>query len=248
MHTKSNFMREKPATPTSLSCNESVFICRQKSCRRIFKFKKTSGTTLLSRHLSTTPGHQNCARLYEHLHSKRQLDTKVSFGEEEIGQARLQVQPSLQTITSLFASQKPAQKPKPFTTRLFQFKLLRFVVETDQPYNIVEHPAFQDLVQCLISCPKAERSRALLISRSTMARHVKQGSVTIRTDIAEILQSVPAGFSICLDAWTSANGYAFLAITAHWLDEDWNLIELLIDFIELEVCDIFNQYFHLSCT
>jgi hypothetical protein len=36
-----------------------------------------------------------------------------------------------------------------------------------------------------------------------------------------------------LDAWTSANGYGFLAITMHWINEDWKLCNSLLDFIDL---------------
>ena len=36
-----------------------------------------------------------------------------------------------------------------------------------------------------------------------------------------------------MDAWTSLNGYGFLAITVHWISDDWKLCNSLLDFIKL---------------
>jgi hypothetical protein len=44
---------------------------------------------------------------------------------------------------------------------------------------------------------------------------------------------VPGRISFALDAWTSKNGYAFLAITIHWITKDWKLQDKLLDFIDL---------------
>jgi hypothetical protein len=39
--------------------------------------------------------------------------------------------------------------------------------------------------------------------------------------------------SFALDAWTSINGYGFLAITVHWITKNWKLCDSLLDFIKL---------------
>lgn len=38
---------------------------------------------------------------------------------------------------------------------------------------------------------------------------------------------------IALDAWTSSNRIAFLAIVGTFITEDWKLEEVLLDFIEM---------------
>ena len=43
----------------------------------------------------------------------------------------------------------------------------------------------------------------------------------------------PGVISLTLDTWTSPNAISFLGITAHWIDDDWNLIEILADFCKL---------------
>jgi hypothetical protein len=54
-----------------------------------------------------------------------------------------------------------------------------------------------------------------------------------------------------LDAWTSVNGYGFLAITTHWITEDWELQDNLLDFIDLSgphsgenLCNAFVESCH----
>jgi hypothetical protein len=39
--------------------------------------------------------------------------------------------------------------------------------------------------------------------------------------------------SFTLDAWTSSNVISFLGITCHFIDSDWNLKDVLLDFIYL---------------
>jgi hypothetical protein len=36
-----------------------------------------------------------------------------------------------------------------------------------------------------------------------------------------------------MDAWTSPNTYAFIGITVHFIDQDWDLQQVLIDLVEL---------------
>jgi hypothetical protein len=37
------------------------------------------------------------------------------------------------------------------------------------------------------------------------------------------VQKLDGNVSLSLDAWTSSNGHAFLAIVMHWINEDWKL-------------------------
>ena len=48
-----------------------------------------------------------------------------------------------------------------------------------------------------------------------------------------LFQNVLGMISFALDVWTSPNVYSFLAITAHWITEDWELKDTLIDFVDL---------------
>ena len=45
---------------------------------------------------------------------------------------------------------------------------------------------------------------------------------------------MPGSIPIASDAWTLSNRIAFLALTASWITKDWELVLLLLDFIELK--------------
>lgn len=47
------------------------------------------------------------------------------------------------------------------------------------------------------------------------------------------LQSAPGRFSFTTDCWTSPNQIAFMGITVHWISADWQLKNLVLDFIPL---------------
>jgi len=44
---------------------------------------------------------------------------------------------------------------------------------------------------------------------------------------------VPGLISFTLDTWTSPNALSFLGITGHWVDSNWNMMEILVDFCKL---------------
>jgi len=47
------------------------------------------------------------------------------------------------------------------------------------------------------------------------------------------LKNTPSKISFTLNAWTLSNQLPFLGITSHWIEENWELNETLIDFVEL---------------
>jgi hypothetical protein len=47
-------------------------------------------------------------------------------------------------------------------------------------------------------------------------------------------KKIPGKISITIDTWTSPNYIAFLGITAHWINKNWKLEELLIEFAHLQ--------------
>lgn len=44
---------------------------------------------------------------------------------------------------------------------------------------------------------------------------------------------MPGRISFTVDTWTSPNTHSFLGINAHWINQDWQLTSILIDFIKL---------------
>lgn len=52
----------------------------------------------------------------------------------------------------------------------------------------------------------------------------------LKTEIANVSGKI----SVTLDAWTSTNSLAFLAIRVHWMVQNWNYQSKLIDFAHIE--------------
>lgn len=55
-----------------------------------------------------------------------------------------------------------------------------------------------------------------------------------QTLIQEKLQNISAKISFTFDGWTSKNQKSFLGVTAHWINENWDLKQVVLDFYHLE--------------
>jgi hypothetical protein len=54
-----------------------------------------------------------------------------------------------------------------------------------------------------------------------------------RARVRALLRETPGKLSFSVDVWTSANKDAFLGITVHWIDKEWCLRDMLLDFVPL---------------
>ena len=105
--------------------------------------------------------------------------------------------------------------------------LLRWMIETQKPFTELEHPAFRDLLDSLgTSLP--------IKSADTLRNRVQDEFLNwrgrLRQDLADNCHSI----SLSLDLWTSENQVSFLGIVGHWLTEDFEKREELLDFVEIE--------------
>ena len=51
--------------------------------------------------------------------------------------------------------------------------------------------------------------------------------------VKNILKTISGKILFTTDCWTSSSSKSFMSITAHFIDNDWNLKHLLLDFIEI---------------
>lgn len=51
--------------------------------------------------------------------------------------------------------------------------------------------------------------------------------------IKSMLNDVPGHINFAQDLWTASNNDAYISITAHWMDGDWNLVETVLDLKEV---------------
>lgn len=85
-----------------------------------------------------------------------------------------------------------------------------------QPYNSVERKGFKHLLSVL--CPNFE-----LPSRKYFSDHkIPQMYEIVRNCLKEKLKQV-SYISLTTDCWTSVNGYPFIGLTAHTINNDWKI-------------------------
>jgi hypothetical protein len=51
--------------------------------------------------------------------------------------------------------------------------------------------------------------------------------------IQKILQEIPGRISFTTDIWTSVSIKAFLVITVHFIDIEWKLQSIILDFVQI---------------
>ncbi|CAB5349096.1 unnamed protein product [Rhizophagus irregularis] len=129
-----------------------------------------------------------------------------------------------QSTLDEFMNQK--EIPSRFTQTDFRKFLTGWIIADDQPFTTTENIHFRNMVKVL-------NSDALVPKADTIKKDVMESFEEERKKRKILFQNIPGRISFALDAWTSINGYGFLAITVHWITKDWKLCDSLLDFIKL---------------
>ncbi|KAL1246567.1 hypothetical protein QQF64_034612 [Cirrhinus molitorella] len=131
----------------------------------------------------------------------------------------------LERYSALTAPRKrKAENPVPSTSR--QLKLgetkivnqtkvdnvvINFVIQSLQPFAVLEQPAFNALVQEL-------QPNSRVMSRTTLRRKVEEGVQEMKRNIKQAMSSIEF-IATTTDCW-SARRRGFIGVTAHWVDPD----------------------------
>ncbi|KAF5337795.1 hypothetical protein D9758_016284 [Tetrapyrgos nigripes] len=111
----------------------------------------------------------------------------------------------------------------------FEQLLAEWIVACDQPFDEVEKPEFR----ALLAYTHHPSSTLRIPGRKAIKNRIMRMGESSRENIKQMFDELEGKVSISLDAWTSSNGYAFIAIIAHYVTNKGKLEELLIDFREL---------------
>ncbi|XP_078447180.1 putative transcriptional regulator tpeD [Wolffia australiana] len=100
-------------------------------------------------------------------------------------------------------------------------EFVRFIYDNDLPWRLVKKKSFQRLwfygTQVVGDIPGSDAVKA----------KAKRMYIDVQGKLVEMFADV-SNVSLTVDAWTSQNNIALLGITAHWIDNDWKLCELLL--------------------
>ncbi|CAI5956642.1 unnamed protein product [Closterium sp. NIES-65] len=124
------------------------------------------------------------------------------------------------------------------TTKLTSVQLrqaiTKLVVTCDLPFRIVEAEAFREL---LILLNRNCAQKNFIPSRWTVSRDtVVYAAAALQSAIAEMLAKeggLGCRVSFTIDMWTSPNNRAWLVVTGHWIDENYQLRTMVFEFREI---------------
>lgn len=127
-------------------------------------------------------------------------------------------------------------------------KIVKWITISNQPFSEIESEELLDIFSYLRSAVegriiKADALKNRIKTASDEQRERFKSYIKVSTpfplSLASIFlsplqfQSIPGLMPIALDAWTSSNRIAFLAIVGTFITEDWRMEEVLLDFIEM---------------
>jgi len=111
------------------------------------------------------------------------------------------------------------------TEESFREALVKFVVNTNQSFSIVESTELRELVE-LIS---KDHQLTKLPGRTLMTTTIQQQFTYYKKKLAQELQSLTSKVSLIIDCWTSSNQLAFQGVIARFIDKNWNLCTIPLD-------------------
>lgn len=110
----------------------------------------------------------------------------------------------------------------PLTPQNYERSLVEWVIETDQAFSSVEHPFIKRLSKNVLGTGTVNVER-LMAGIDLLYEEKKR-------KLQNVLKSIPGKISISLDLWSSRNSHSFLGVKAHYVDSNWEIKEVLIDF------------------
>ena len=105
--------------------------------------------------------------------------------------------------------------------------LIRWIVINQHPFTIVEEDHFITFLHSLY--PLVRLPTADTIKNKIMA-YYEADKVKMET----ILKDLPGKISFTTDCWTSPSTKSFLSLTAHFINKEWELQNIIIDFIQIQ--------------
>ncbi|MBW0581188.1 hypothetical protein O181_120903 [Austropuccinia psidii MF-1] len=113
--------------------------------------------------------------------------------------------------------------------RVAQNFLVYFISDCDLPLSITKSTSFRKLLQ--LCNPKMLE---ILVGQASVTFHLSSVYFFHQSHIHNILECKDQLISFTTDCWTSPNVTAFMAVTGHYLDPDFNLKSILLGLTEIE--------------
>ncbi|OAJ41345.1 hypothetical protein BDEG_24966 [Batrachochytrium dendrobatidis JEL423] len=113
---------------------------------------------------------------------------------------------------------------KGFTQTEFQNKLQRWIVGDQQSFLVVGNPYFQQMMLYI-------NKHIIFKSADTVSQTVNRDFEIAKADVYALIKENTSKISFTTDIWTSPDNVAYTAVTAHFIDKNWKLKCILVDFL-----------------
>jgi len=105
--------------------------------------------------------------------------------------------------------------------------LIQWVVQTRQPFTVVEHPAFQAIFEAAdVELP--------VKGADTLYNRIKARFSDSRNGVRQGLAQSCHSVALSLDVWTSEHQLAIFGVIGHWITPSFEKREVLLDFMEIQ--------------
>lgn len=203
-----------------------VAVCRH--CKKILSGSSSSGTSHLRNHLI------RCRRRSNHdivqFITAREKKKEGSRSHLNVSSAPQQKRDEiLQLVDAQYEHDHPKGEHINYGNVFFDQKrsevdLARMVILHGYPLTMVEHIGFRMFVRRLQ--PSFELVTSEKIEAGCMEIYKKE-----KQKVYEILDKLPGKIGLTFDTWTASEDAKYLCLTAHYIDETWQLQKKVLNFV-----------------
>ena len=118
-------------------------------------------------------------------------------------------------------------------------KIVNFVCKDLRPFETIVGLGFQELAQEFIKIGSIHGNipiEELLPHPTTVSRNILKEAELVKSALAGSLLEFfqISGGAFTTDCWTSPSTKSFLSLTAHFINKEWELQNIIIDFIQMQ--------------
>ena len=112
------------------------------------------------------------------------------------------------------------------TQKEFREMLAKAIIKLNLPFSFVEYEGIRKVFSYLNSNVKH-------ISRNTSKADVLKLYKKEKDDVKNKLKSIPGRICLTLDLWTFVTSEGYICLTAHYVDENWELKNIILNFCHM---------------
>lgn len=140
--------------------------------------------------------------------------------------------------------------PLPFMTDTTLKHLITLIVKGQHSYSIVDEPSLSIFLQGFAKDVLDAQTSFRLPTRQLISKDVLTWYKSEKAELIIKFKDVVA-VSLTLDIWTSCTNAAYLAITAHWINDQLEIQNVLLDFRNFGgnflLLIIYSRFAHCYC-